>query len=101
MTLTKRILTMRISEETGLNQVQVFGIIQRTLGHISEALARGDRVELRDFGVFQVKIRQARIGRNPKKPKIGMTIPAHAAVKFKAGKQLRAQVLKLPAPTED
>jgi nucleoid DNA-binding protein len=65
MTLTKRNLVNRISEETDLSQQQVFDIVQKTLNYITEALAKGDKVELRKFGVFEVKVRKARIGRNP------------------------------------
>ncbi|HEX7571310.1 MAG TPA: HU family DNA-binding protein [Verrucomicrobiae bacterium] len=95
MTLTKRDLVIRISEETGLIQSQVFEVVQKTLDHISEALAKGDKVELRNFGVFDVKIRKARVGRNPNKPATDVPIPARAMVKFKAGKEMRAEVLKL------
>ena len=67
-TLTKRDLVMRISEETGLVQTQVFEVVQKTLDYIAEALAKGGKVELRNFGVFDVKIRKARVGRNPNAP---------------------------------
>ncbi len=95
MTLTKRDIVIRISEETGLIQTQVFDVVQKTLDHIAEALAKGDKVELRNFGVFDVKIRKARVGRNPNKPETDVPIPARAMVKFKAGKEMRAEVLKL------
>jgi nucleoid DNA-binding protein len=95
MTLTKRNLVSRISSENDLNQQQVFDVIQKTLDYIAEALAKGDRVELRNFGVFEIKIRKARIGRNPKKPETDVSIPARAAVKFKAGKEMHMQVLGL------
>ncbi len=95
MTLTKRDLVVRISEETGLIQTQVFDVVQKTLNYITEALAKGDKVELRNFGVFDVKIRKARVGRNPNKPATDVPIPARAMVKFKAGKEMRAEVLKL------
>ena len=99
MTLTKRELVMRISEETGLIQPQVFDVIQKTLDQISEALAKGGKVELRNFGVFEVKVRKARVGRNPNKPETDVPIPARAMVKFKAGKEMKAAVLKLtPKP---
>jgi nucleoid DNA-binding protein len=99
MTLTKRDLVMRISEETGLKQAQVVEVVQKTLNYITEALAKGDKVELRNFGVFDVKIRKARVGRNPKKPGTDVPIPARAMVKFKAGKEMGAEVLKLtPKP---
>src|SRR5438034_3067872 len=97
MTLTKRDLVIRISNETGLVQQQVFDVVQKTLDYISEALSKGDKVELRNFGVFEVKVRKARIGRNPNRPETDVPIPARATVKFKAGKEMRAEVLKLPA----
>ena len=96
MTLTKRDLVIRISNETGLVQQQVFDVVQKTLDYIAEALAKGDKVELRNFGVFEVKVRKARVGRNPNKPETDVPIPARATVKFKAGKEMRADVLKLP-----
>ncbi len=95
MTLTKRDLIIRISNETGLVQQQVFDVVQKTLDCIAEALAKGDKVELRNFGVFEVKIRKARVGRNPNAPETDVPIPARAMVKFKAGKEMRADVLKL------
>ena len=97
MTLTKRDLVIRIAEETGQIQTQVFDVVQKTLDYISEALAEGGKVELRNFGVFEVKIRKGRVGRNPNKPETDVPIPARAMVKFKAGKEMRAEVLKLPA----
>jgi nucleoid DNA-binding protein len=95
MTLTKRDIVVRISEETGMIQSQVFDVVQKTLDQIAESLAKGDKVELRNFGVFDVKIRKARVGRNPNKPETDVPIPARAMVKFKAGKEMRAEVLKL------
>jgi nucleoid DNA-binding protein len=101
MTLTKQNLVLRISGETGLTQSQVFGVVQRTLDHITETLAKGGRVEIRNFGVFEVKIRKAKMGRNPSRPEIAVPIPARAMVKFKAGKEMQAVVLKLkPKPTK-
>ena len=68
MTLTKRDLVIRISTETNVPQQQVLEVVQRTLDYIAEALAKGENVELRNFGVFEVKVRKARIGRNPNAP---------------------------------
>jgi nucleoid DNA-binding protein len=90
---------VRISEETGLVQQQVFDVVQNTLDYIAEALSKGDKVELRNFGVFEVKIRKARVGRNPNAPATDVPIPARATVKFKAGKEMRADVLKLTPVT--
>jgi len=96
MTLTKRDLVIRISEETGLVQQKVLDVVQKTLDYISEALANNDKVELRNFGVFEVKTRKARVGRNPNKPETDVPIPARSVVKFKAGKEMRLDVIKLP-----
>ncbi len=95
MTLTKRDLVIRISSESGLAQQHVFEVIRKTMEYISEALAKGDKVELRNFGVFEVKVRKARVGRNPNAPDTDVPIPARATVKFKAGKEMRADVMKL------
>ncbi len=65
MTLTKRDLVIRISDETGMIQQDVYAVLQRCLDGITEALARGENVEFRNFGVFEVQERKARIGRNP------------------------------------
>ena len=100
MTLTKRDLVLRISEETGLIQLDIHNVIQKTLDYIAEALGRGDKVELRNFGVFEVKTRKARVGRNPKAPGTDVPIPARSVVKFKAGKEMRTDVIKLP-PKKD
>lgn len=93
--MTKRDLVIRISNETGLIQQQVLDVIQRTLDHISASVAQGRKVELRNFGVFEVKIRKARVGRNPNAPETDVPIPARAVVKFKSGKDMREAVLKL------
>ena len=66
--LTKRDLVVKISNETGLVQHQVFEVIQKTLDHITSALSKGQDVELRNFGVFQVRLSKARVGRNPNIP---------------------------------
>lgn len=93
--MTKRDLVVRISQETGLIQEQVLDVIQKTLDHMSEALAKGETIELRNFGVFEVKVRRARIGRNPNSPERDVPIPPRAVVKFKPGKEMREAVLKL------
>lgn len=91
--LTKRDLVMRISKETGLVQQDVFEVIQRTLDYITDALAEGQDVELRNFGVFEVRRTKSRVGRNPHKPEKDVLIPARATVKFKSGKVMRQRVL--------
>jgi len=80
---------MRISKETGLIQQDVYTVLQKTLDYIIEALEKGDTVEFRNFGVFEVRERKQRIGRNPNKPEHVVTIPARKVVKFKPGKIMR------------
>ncbi len=89
---TKRDLVMRIAEETGLIQQDVHEVIQKTLDYITESLARGENVEFRNFGVFEVFERKSRIGRNPNKPDQVVTIPTRKVVKFKPGKVMKHQV---------
>jgi nucleoid DNA-binding protein len=98
MTLTKRDLVLRISDETEIHQSQVRDIVQKTLDSIAHALAQGDKVELRNFGVFDVRRRKARVGRNPNSPDKNVAIPERYVVKFKPGKIMRASVRKLAEP---
>jgi nucleoid DNA-binding protein len=95
--MTKRDLVIKISEETGLVQQKVMDVVQRTLDLISESLANRKTVELRNFGVFEVKIRKARIGRNPNRPDKDVQIPQKPVVKFKPGKEMREAVSKTPS----
>jgi len=96
-TLTKRELVVKISNETGLVQHQVLDVIQKTLDHITDSLANGDVVELRNFGVLEVRLTKPRVGRNPNVPGSSFAIPARATVKFKSGKIMRQRVEKLSA----
>jgi nucleoid DNA-binding protein len=93
--MTKRDLVIRISNETGLVQQEVLDVVQKTLDYIAEAVSQGRKVELRNFGVFEVKVRKARVGRNPNNPGTDVPIPQRAVVKFKPGKDMREDVLKL------
>ena len=75
-------------------QQDVFTVIQKTLDYIVESLAKGQTVEFRNFGVFEVRIRKQRIGRNPNKPANVVTIPSRKVVKFKMGRIMKARVMK-------
>ncbi len=87
--LTKRELVARISKETGISQLDVFNVVQKTLDGIVDALEAGKHVEFREFGVFEIIERKARIGRNPNKPQDVVHIPSRKVVKFKPGKRMR------------
>jgi len=92
--MTKRDLVMRIAKETGLIQQDVSAVLQKTLDYIVESLAKGESVEFRNFGVFEVRIRKSRIGRNPNKPTHVVTIPTRKVVKFKMGRIMKTLVMK-------
>lgn len=89
--MTKKEIVLKIAEETSLKQIDVKRIVQRTLDQITEALSKGQTVELRNFGVFKVKSRKARVGRNPK---TGTTvpIPERKVVSFKSGMVMKKVV---------
>jgi nucleoid DNA-binding protein len=89
--MTKKEIVLKIAEETSLKQIDVKRIVQRTLDQITEALSKGQNVELRNFGVFKVKSRKARVGRNPK---TGTTvpIPERKVVSFKSGMVMKKVV---------
>jgi nucleoid DNA-binding protein len=93
--MTKRDLVVRIADETGLNQQKVMAVVQKTLDYITNELSAGRNVELRNFGVFELKVRRPRVGRNPNKPENEVTIPERVVVKFKAGKIMREKVSKI------
>ena len=93
--MNKRDLVARVSEETGLTQVQVADVVAKTFDAIVERLSSGEGVELRNFGVFTVRQRRPRLGRNPSDPTQEIAIPARAVVKFKPGKEMSAVVMKL------
>ena len=91
--LTKRDIVLQVSKETGITQQEVFAVVQLTLDSITDALASGRDVEIRNFGVFEVRLTKARVGRNPKDPGTDVPIPARATVKFKSGKIMTQRVL--------
>jgi len=90
--MTKRDLVVRIAEETGLIQQDVMAVLQKSLDHITDALEKGETVEFRNFGVFEIAIRKSRIGRNPNKPEDVVTIPERRVVKFKPGKIMKQRI---------
>jgi nucleoid DNA-binding protein len=96
--MTKRELVVRIAGETGHTQQEVFAVVQKTLDYITESLAKGDTIEFRDFGVFEIKTRKPRIGRNPNRPEIPVAIPARRVVKFKPGKLMKERVFASQPP---
>ncbi len=90
-TVTKKELVNRIARELDAPKVRVASVIQRFLDSITEALVRGDRVEFREFGVFEVKDRAPRPALNPKTGE-RVQVPARRVAKFKPGSRMRACV---------
>ncbi|MCX6357649.1 MAG: HU family DNA-binding protein [Candidatus Aureabacteria bacterium] len=92
--MTKRELAIRIAEEMKLTQITVKEVIQKTLDYIIESLEHGESIELRNFGVFRIRTRRARLGRNPNKPDQEVRIPAKQVPDFKPGRIMKAKVEK-------
>ncbi len=88
-TRTKKQLISKIAAKTNQHPNDVRVIIQSFLDGITESLSSGDRLEFRDFGVFEVVTRKKKIGRNPKNAKVAIVIPERQAVKFTAGKKMK------------
>jgi DNA-binding protein HU-beta/integration host factor subunit alpha len=96
-TVTKRHLVISITDKLGLNgneirQQDVQAVVQTLIEEITDSLAQGNNVVLRNFGAFEIREMKAKIGRNPKDPTKNVPIPARAAVKFKPGKELKEKI---------
>jgi nucleoid DNA-binding protein len=87
-TITKKELVDRIAESTQAKRVSVKRIIQAFLDEITAELYNGNRLEFRDFGVFETRTRAARIAQNPKTLE-RVEVPAKRTVKFKMGRQMK------------
>lgn len=90
-TITKKELVARISDQTGQTKVVTREILQRFLDEIIAELARGNRLEFREFGVFELKQRPPRRAQNPRTLE-KVDVPAKRIVKFKVGRLMRQRV---------
>ena len=91
MTMTKRELVIRVANKLGMTQSDVSKVIEATFETLSQSLAEGKRWELRDFGVFEVKTRASRIGRNPRTGD-QVPVPERRVVTFRPGKKMKEVV---------
>ena len=98
MTMTKRELVIRVANKLGMTQSTVAKIIEGAFDTISQTLAEGKRWELRDFGVFEVKTRASRIGRNPRTGE-QVPVPERKVVTFRPGKKMK-ELVSRTEPTE-
>ncbi len=90
-TVTKKELVDRIAEQTRQKRVKVKQVVQLFLDEIVEELGRGNRLEFREFGVFQTKLRAARVAQNPKTLE-RVHVPPKRAVKFKVGRLMKEKL---------
>jgi len=99
-TVTKKELTDRIADTTKAQRTLVRDIVQQFLDEIVEELSRGNRLEFRDFGVFEVRIRKPRMAQNPRTLE-RVRVPARSTVKFKVGRLMKASVQNVASDTPD
>ncbi len=92
--MTKKEIVKAISKELGLTQLQTKKIVQKTFDAIVDTLVKNERIELRNFGVFEVKKRAARKARNPRTGG-QVEVPAKFVVTFKPGKEMEERVREL------
>ena len=92
--MTKKEIVKTISENIGLTQLQTKEIVQKTFDAIVEAIVTERRIELRNFGVFEVRKRAPRRARNPKTGD-QVAVPAKYVVTFKPGKEMEARVREI------
>jgi integration host factor subunit beta len=90
-TVTKKELVDRIADQTDAKRVTVKKVVQQFLDEIIEELGRGNRLEFRDFGVFETKDRASRIAQNPKTLE-RVHVPRKRAVKFKVGRMMKIKL---------
>jgi len=95
-TVTKKELIDRIAASTGVNRTAVKAVVQSFLDQIIIELGRSNRLEFRDFGVFEVKYRKARMAQNPKTLE-PVEVPPKRTVKFKVGRLMK-ETLAEPEP---
>jgi nucleoid DNA-binding protein len=92
--VTKKEIVKTISEEIGLTQLKTKEIVQKTFDAIVDTLVEDKRIELRNFGVFEVKQRAARKARNPRTGE-KVFVPEKFVVTFKPGKEMEERVREL------
>ena len=93
-TVTKKELVDRIADQTGRKRVDVKKVIQSFLDEVIAELGRGNRLEFRDFGVFEVRERAARVAQNPKTLQ-RVQVPPKRTVKFKVGRLMKQMLQRV------
>lgn len=93
-TITKKELIDRVAEKTRQRRVKVKEAVQQFLDEIIGELGKGNRLEFRDFGVFESKVRKARRAQNPKTLE-PVAVPEKRTVKFKVGRLMKQQLVTM------
>ena len=91
--MNKTELIAAVAEKTGMTKKDAERVINATVEAITASLVKGDKVQVSGFGIFEVKAREARVGRNPR-TKETIQIPATRLPAFKASKALKDVVAK-------
>ena len=99
-TITKKELIDRIAESSNSKRVQVKRVVQQFLDEIVAELGKGNRLEFRDFGVFETKLRKARKAQNPKTLE-PVAVPEKRTVKFKVGRLMKQRLGELTGAAID
>ncbi len=89
--MTKKDIVLRITDMTGIKQVDVKKVVQKTFDVVVDSLVRSEKVELRNFGVFKIKERKARLGRNPRTGE-SVPVPPRKVVIFKPGLEMKHKI---------
>ena len=89
--MTKKEIVIKIADRLDIEQIKVKKITQMILDAITESLSRGETVELRNFGIFKVRSRKARVARNPKTG-VAVEVPEKKVVTFKTGLAMKKKV---------
>ena len=92
-TITKKELVVRVAEQTQTTQALVKEVVQRFLDEMTNEQVQGNRLEFRDFGVFEPRNRKKRIGMNPKTLE-QVDVPPCRTVRFKVGRLMKAKLQK-------
>ena len=89
--MTKKDIILKVSDGVNLKQIDVKKVLQKSFDCITEALERGEKIELRNFGVFKIKQRKSRTGRNPRTGQV-VPVPSRKVVVFKPGLEMKKRI---------
>lgn len=89
--MTKKDIALKVADATGIKQIVVKKVLEGIFDCIVESLLRDEKIELRNFGVFKIKTRRPRIGRNPRTGQV-VPVPPRKVVVFKPGLEIKQKI---------